>query len=118
MSGIIERDRSVIVACDVPYEKFSELVRKTNSVDGIGGYKLPLRSGRKGWETWIETAREHTEKPLILDGQKLGNDIPATGPGILEDIQGAVLMLQFYFHLQDLLYNMSGQELHKTWDFL
>ncbi len=77
---IIDADRSVIVACDVSFERFEEIVKSTADVDGIGGYKIPARSGRKGWERWIETARKHTNKPLIYDGQKLGNDIQDVTP--------------------------------------
>ena len=89
MSRIIQADRSLIVACDVPYERLGDLVKATRDVEGVGGYKIPLRSGRKGWETWVNTAHEYTNKPLILDGQKLGNDIPDIGKGVMQDIAGA-----------------------------
>ncbi len=72
---IIEADRSVIPACDVSLETFERLVGETADVPGIGAYKIPAISGRKGWETWVSTAKKYTNKPLIYDHQKAGNDI-------------------------------------------
>jgi orotidine-5'-phosphate decarboxylase len=84
---IIPDDRSVIPACDVAFEDFENLVQQTANVEGIGGYKLPARAGRKGWETWVRTARQYTDKPLIHDGQKWGADIPDTGKEIMKDLK-------------------------------
>lgn len=84
---IISRDRSVILACDFPFEQFEDRVIKTADIDGIGGYKIPAVSGRKGWERWIETARKHTNKPLIYDHQKAGTDIPDTGQQFMRDLK-------------------------------
>jgi len=43
---IIERDRSVIPACDVEtLEQFEELVRQTADVEGIGAYKVGFELG-------------------------------------------------------------------------
>ncbi|MEK6945306.1 MAG: orotidine 5'-phosphate decarboxylase / HUMPS family protein [Nanoarchaeota archaeon] len=78
---IIERDRSVIPACDVEtLEQFEELVKQTADVDGIGGYKIGFELGLGfGLPNVVATARKHTDKPIIYDHQKAGTDIPDTG---------------------------------------
>jgi len=105
---IIDKDRSVIPACDVPFEQFEPLVRETTDVPGIGGYKIPLISGRKGWETWISTARRYTDKPLIFDGQKLGTDIPDTGQEVMKNIKEAGFDAV-------ILFPQSGPETERAW---
>jgi len=78
---IISRDRSVIPACDVEtLEQFEELVKQTTDVEGIGGYKVGFELGLGyGLPKVVETARKHTDKPIIYDHQKAGTDIPDTG---------------------------------------
>lgn len=79
--------RTIIPACDVPLERFEEIVRSTGDMEKIGGYKIPATSGRKGWERWSEVARKHTKKPLIYDHQKAGTDIPDTGQQFMKDLK-------------------------------
>ncbi len=105
---IIAADRSVIPACDVPFEEFEDLVRQTADVPGIGGYKIPARAGRKGWEKWVEVARKYTDKPLIHDGQKWGTDIPDTGKEIMSDLKAAGLDAV-------ILFPQSGPETERAW---
>ena len=78
---IIQRDRSVIPACDVEtIEEYEELVKQTADVDGIGGYKIGFELGYGyGLPKVMEVTRKHTEKPVIMDHQKAGTDIPDTG---------------------------------------
>jgi len=99
MAGIIQQDRSIIVACDVDFERYVDILKDTGDFQGIGAYKIPARSGRKGWETWVEAGKKYTNKPLIFDGQKWGNDIPDTGAGIMSDIKAsgfdAVILFPF-----------------------
>ncbi len=78
---IIAQDRSVIPACDVEtLEQFGELVKQTAGVEGIGGYKIGFEVGYdKGLKAAVDLARTHTDKPIILDHQKAGSDIPDTG---------------------------------------
>ena len=77
---IINRDRSVIPACDVAtIEEFEKLVEATAPVEGIGGYKIGFELGYLGLAKVVETARKHTDKPIIFDHQKAGTDIPDTG---------------------------------------
>ena len=40
---------------------------------------IPAHAGREGLGRWVETARKHTNKPLIYDHQKAGTDIPEMG---------------------------------------
>ena len=63
---IIGRDKSIIPACDIRIRAFEDLVAQTADVEGIGGYKIPANSGRKGWEKWIEAARQHTDQTFNL----------------------------------------------------
>lgn len=94
---IIQRDRSIIPACDVPFEDFEDLVKQTADIPGIGGYKIPARAGRKGWERWVEVARNYTNKPLIYDHQKAGTDIPDTGREFMQDLKAAGLDVVILF---------------------
>ncbi len=84
---IIQRERSIIPACDVPPEKFEEILHATADIDGVGAYKIPHKSGRKGWESWIEVARKYTDKPLIYDAEKLGTSTPETSADLLREIK-------------------------------
>ncbi len=83
---IIDRDRSVIPACDVStLEEFEALVRDTSQVEGIGGYKIGFELGLGyGLARVVETARKHTNKAIIYDHQKAGTDIPDTGKNFAE----------------------------------
>jgi orotate phosphoribosyltransferase len=85
----LERDKGLIPACDVPFEVFGDILEATHDIPEVVAYKLSgLRSGRKGWETWVETAKRHTDKPLILDYQKAGNDIPDLADDFMSDVKG------------------------------
>lgn len=83
---IIYKDKSVIPACDVKtLEQFEDLVKQTADIDGIGAYKLGFGLGlRYGLPRVVETARKHTNKPLIYDHQKAATDIPDTGKDFAE----------------------------------
>jgi orotidine-5'-phosphate decarboxylase len=81
--------KTVIPACDTDLVGFEEIVKATGDMEKIGGYKIPARSGRKGWETWVEVARKYTKKPLIYDHQKAGTDVPDTGQDFMKDVKEA-----------------------------
>lgn len=74
MDQIIPVDNSVVIACEVPLKKLPEIIKPTEDIKKVGGYKIPFTSGKEGWDKWINTAREYTNKPLILDCQKLVPD--------------------------------------------
>lgn len=78
--GLINRDRSVIVAADVKAEQLSSLVQATHEVEGIGGYKVGITLGLGlGLPETVKRVREFTDLPIIYDHQKAGNDIPEMG---------------------------------------
>lgn len=88
MTGIIERDRSIIPACDVDMATFRRILEGTADVDGVGGYKIgPALTGRPGYDAIVKLAREFTKKPLIFDAQKWGTDIPDTAKKLLEPVR-------------------------------
>ncbi len=89
VSDLIKGDRTFIPACDVPLERFEELVKATHDMRKIGGYKIPAAAGRKGWERWVEVARNYTNKPLIYDHQKGGTDIPDTAHHFMHELKKA-----------------------------
>ncbi len=90
MTRIIERDRSVVPACDVPLEVFRDIVAATADIDAVGGYKVGLAlMGRPGYDAVVAAAREHTDKPLIFDPQKWGTDIPATAKTMMGPVKEA-----------------------------
>jgi len=78
---IVRTDRSVIPACDVEtLEKLDEIVTSTADIDEIGGYKVGFELGYGyGLSNVVRTIRNHSDKPIIMDHQKAGTDIPATG---------------------------------------
>ncbi|MBU3896577.1 MAG: orotidine 5'-phosphate decarboxylase [Nanoarchaeota archaeon] len=78
---IVGRDKSIVPACDVPtLDQFDKLVKATADIDEVGAYKVGFELGYGyGLPAVVETARKHTKKPIILDHQKAGTDIPDTG---------------------------------------
>lgn len=80
MKKIINRDRSIIPACDVQLSQFEKIVRETSDVAEVGAYKIgAVLSVSEGLRKVVEVARRYTNKPLIYDHQKAGTDIPDTG---------------------------------------
>ncbi len=76
----ISRDRSLIIACDVPDTASLEvIVAETNPVRAVGGYKLGFSLGlRYGLPGLVSIIRKYTDKPVIYDHQKGGTDVPHT----------------------------------------
>jgi orotidine-5'-phosphate decarboxylase len=107
---IINKDRSVIPACDVnSLEQFEELIKQTANVEGIGAYKLGFGLGlRYGLPKVVEVARKHTDKPLIYDHQKAGTDIPDTGRDFAELNKEAGIDAVIFFP-------QSGPETERAW---
>jgi orotidine-5'-phosphate decarboxylase len=91
MVRIIERDQSIIVACDVKsIEDLEKLIEKSHSVEGIGGYKVgSILTIRYGLQTLINTIREFTDLPVIYDHQKAMTDIPELGKGFATTVKEA-----------------------------
>ena len=107
---IIQRDRSVIPACDVStIEEFEELVKQTADVEGIGGYKVGFELGYGyGIPKVVDTARKHTDKPIIFDHQKAGTDIPDTGKNFARTMKKAGVE-------NIILFPQAGPETQRAW---
>ncbi|MEK6933342.1 MAG: orotidine 5'-phosphate decarboxylase / HUMPS family protein [Nanoarchaeota archaeon] len=107
---IIERDRSVIPACDVKtLEQFEELIKQTADINGIGGYKIGFGLGlRYGLSRVVETARKYTSKTLIYDHQKAATDIPDTGKDFAELNKEAGIDAVIFFP-------QAGPETERAW---
>ncbi|MDO8459741.1 MAG: orotidine 5'-phosphate decarboxylase / HUMPS family protein [Nanoarchaeota archaeon] len=107
---IIERDRSVIPACDVEtLEQFESLVQQTGDLEGIGAYKLGFELGLGyGLPKVVETARKHTDKPLIYDHQKAGTDIPDTGKNFAKRMKKSGIDTV-------ILFPQAGPETERAW---
>jgi orotidine-5'-phosphate decarboxylase len=90
MARVIERERSIVPACDVDIYTFARIVEGTGDLETIGGYKLgPALTGRPGYDAVVEVARGHTSKPLIFDPQKWATDIPDTASKLLEPVKAS-----------------------------
>lgn len=68
----------IVVALDESnLQKIGKIVEKTHDLKGVVGYKI---SGRfsiiNGLKPVVSIIRKHTEKPIILDYQKAGTDVP------------------------------------------
>ncbi len=107
---IITPERSVIPACDVEtLEKFEEIVRETADNPKIGGYKIGFELGLGyGLAAVVDTARKHTDKPLIYDHQKAATDIPDTGKNFARVCKKAGVDAVIFFP-------QAGPETERAW---
>jgi orotidine-5'-phosphate decarboxylase len=107
---IISRDKSVIPACDVEgIDQYEELVKQTADVSGIGGYKVGFELGYSfGLPRVVEVTRKHTNKPIILDHQKAGTDIPDTGKNFARTMKKAGVDAVIFFP-------QAGPETERAW---
>ena len=109
MKKIIERERSIIPACDVPLEVDEEIVKNTADVDGVGGYKIGFQLGlTHGLPKIVAVTREHNDKPIIYDHQKAGTDVPHTGEYFAKVMKNAGIGAV-------ILFPQSGPETEKAW---
>jgi orotidine-5'-phosphate decarboxylase len=81
MSRIIEANHSIVLSPDVEPEIYADLTSKLNGVEGLGAVKLGFELG---YGFGLRPATEMTREALpgarvVLDHQKAGNDIDATG---------------------------------------
>tara|TARA_Y100000310_G_scaffold345406_1_gene464604 strand:+ start:1331 stop:2746 length:1416 start_codon:yes stop_codon:yes gene_type:complete len=77
---IIDRDKSIIIACDLPLNVYEEVIRESCDYDAIGGYKVGFELALEhGLGKVVEITRKYTNKPIIYDHQKAGTDAPFTG---------------------------------------
>ncbi len=109
MRKIINRDRSIIPACDADLDIYEKIVQETADIDGVGGYKIGFFLGLKyGLPKIVDIAREYTDKPIIYDHQKAGTDIPDTGGKFAEVCKDAGVDAVIFFP-------QAGPETEKAW---
>lgn len=109
MNRIIKIDRSIIPACDVPLELYEKIVKETENIEGVGGYKIGFVLGLTyGLSKVVEVTRRHTDKPIIYDHQKACTDIPDTGIKFAKTCKKAGVDAV-------ILFPQSGPETEKTW---
>ncbi|MBI4160460.1 MAG: hypothetical protein HY506_00960 [Candidatus Yanofskybacteria bacterium] len=110
MNPFIPLQKSVIPACDVDsLSKLGQLLAATDSIDGIGAYKVGFRLAIRGLAQAVNMIkRAAPDKPVIFDGQKFGNDIPDLGPEFVGDLAScgvdAVIIFPF-----------AGPETQRVW---
>ena len=97
---IIQRDRSLIPACDVGLSDFERIVRETADLPQVGAYKIGFQLGLSvGLPAVVKTARRFTDKPLIYDHQKSGTDIPDTGRAFVRVLKESGIQAAIFFPL-------------------
>jgi len=107
--SIIKRDRSIVIACDMPLDKYEQVLKKTADIDAVGGYKLGFYLALEhGLPKLVKIARKYTKKPLIYDHQKAGTDIPDTGEKFAEVCRNAGIDAVIFFP-------QAGPETERAW---
>ena len=109
---IIERDRSVIPACDVStIEELEKIVQATINVEGIGGYKIGFELALNyGLPKVVDVIRKNKTRPvaIIYDHQKAGTDIPDTGKNFARVCKNAGVDAV-------ILFPQAGPETERAW---
>jgi orotidine-5'-phosphate decarboxylase len=109
MGKIIQKERSIIPACDVTLDVYEEIIREVADVDGIGAYKVGFFLGLKyGLPEIVEVTRKYTDKPILYDHQKAGTDIPDMGKKFMDVCKKAGVNAV-------ILFPQSGPETEKAW---
>ena len=88
---LFAQDNSIIPACDVEdIPALEALVDATADMEGIGGYKLGMTVFfEEGLKKAVEVVKSRTDKPVIIDYQKAGNDIPEMGAKFARSLKKA-----------------------------
>jgi len=107
---IIESRNSLIPACDTAdINTFERLVVQTHDLEGVGGYKVGFMLAlTHGLPKVVETARKHTDKPLIYDHQKAATDIPDTAKEFMAANKNAGIN-------SVILFPHTGPETERAW---
>jgi len=109
MGKIIDWDKSIIPACDVPLEVYERILENTGDMDKIGGYKIGIALALNyGLPDIVKVAKEYTDKPIIYDHQKAGTDIPDMGKKFMDVCKKAGVDAV-------ILFPQSGPETEKAW---
>jgi orotidine-5'-phosphate decarboxylase len=82
---IINSDKSIVIAADVAPPDLPNLVKKTCTVEGVGGYKVGIELVlSEGLPRVVSKIKDNTNLPIIYDHQKGGIDIPNMGKKFAE----------------------------------
>jgi orotidine-5'-phosphate decarboxylase len=89
--GFFSLKHGVIPACDVnTLDELSSLVKETHDLEDVVGFKTGRRLEIKyGVPAIVKTVESLTNKPLIHDPQKEGNDVEFTEPEFVNDYADA-----------------------------
>lgn len=99
MSFIVPQ-RSIIPACDVPFDVYERLIAETHDIPQIGAYKIGAALALSvGLPAVVAATREKTQKPLIYDHQKAGTDIPTTSTFYMDTLKDAGIDATILFPL-------------------
>ncbi len=106
---IIQRQRSIVPACDVNLDLHERIVKETSDIDGVGAYKVGFELALAyGLPRVVEVTRRHTNKPIIYDHQKGGTDIPETGKNFARVVKESGVNAV-------ILFPMSGPDAEHAW---
>jgi len=84
---IIQRNKTVVVAADIPLEKLAGLAGAMHGVEGISAFKIGITMMTRLKEA-VGIIRSYLPNlPIIYDHQKAGNDIPGTGKKFAETLK-------------------------------
>ena len=79
MSKIIELDRTIIPACDVPFEIYQRALEASEGIEKVRAVKTGVAFLDIGLTTVVKVAHD-VGKLVIYDHQKAGTDIPQSSP--------------------------------------
>lgn len=86
----IQRDHSIIPACDVSFSEFERLLDATADLEGIGAYKIGAALSLSiGLPKVVSAVRDRCTKPVIYDHQKAATDIPETAKFFMQVLANA-----------------------------
>jgi len=106
---IIEKEKSIMIACDVDEKRFEQIVKETADLDAVSSYKIGFYLGLGyGLPRIVKIARKYTDKPLVYDHQKAATDIPETGKIFAEACASAGINAV-------ILFPQAGPETEKAW---
>jgi orotidine-5'-phosphate decarboxylase len=107
---IIEADRSIVVGADVHGDDFPGLVDQTGDIEGVSSYKLGFQVGysRLSLPAAVDYVHQNTDKKVIFDHQKAGNDIDKTGENFAKVMDDAAVDAA-------ILFPFTGPEVEDRW---
>lgn len=101
---------SLVLACDMPAEQLSSIVRATHRVPKVRTYKIGAALALElGLRTAVDQIRAAAEDAVVIyDHQKAGTDIPDTAKGFMATLSRAGVDAVILFPL-------SGPVTQKAW---